>query len=71
MFMHMGVNLSCVAFEKQSNLGLDHRQAYCFSLVYLGQLIYLSFVWFSHLEDGHLALSLAHRQYLVENGFIK
>ena len=55
MFMHMGVSLNCVAFEEQkSNLYLNHRPM-TFQLYILEQLISVSFAWFSHLENGHLA----------------
>ena len=53
--MHMGVSLNCVAFEEQkSNLYLNHRPM-TFQLYILEQLISVSFAWFSHLENGHLA----------------
>lgn len=40
-----------------------------FKLYILGQLIFLSFAWFSLLKNGHLASSL--RQCLVNNGIIR
>lgn len=60
VFMHVGVSLSCVAFEGwESNLDFNHRPM-TFQLYILGQLISFSFAWFSHLENGHLASHLVH-----------
>lgn len=69
--MHMDVRLSWVAFEEQeSNLGLNHMPI-AFQLCILGQLIYFSFTWFSHLENESLVSFLAHELWLVQNGLIK
>lgn len=46
-------------------------QAMTFQLYILGQLVFLSFAWFSHLENEQLASNLALRQCLVENGLTK
>lgn len=68
--MHMGVSLSFVAFEKRVK-SVFESEAMTFQLYILGRLIFFSFAWFSHLENGQLASSLALRQCLVENGLIK